>query len=220
MLCKDYISNQLHILHKTNTVHDALALKLQCGVPFFAVEEDNKFLGIVALDDLQQLDEEKQLQEVEDEFIKISVKETDHILTALKLMQSFKVDVIAVTNSSQDFLGEISQDSIIDAVSKYLSVNEGRFGLIALEVLPLHYSITELTKLVQANDAEIMQLNTYLDHETGNLIISIMVNKTELSALVATFQRYEYHVRYYFGEENYDNKLQANYDLLMKYINL
>jgi acetoin utilization protein AcuB len=37
---------------------------------------------------------------------------------------------------------------------------------------------------------------------------------------VATFQRYEYQVSYFFGEEEYENELRNNYDHLMNYLNL
>jgi len=51
--------------------------------------------------------------------------------------------------------------------------------------------------------------------ELNNKIIKI-----EISAIVATFQRYEYVVRYYFGEEQYANELKDNYNHLLAYLNV
>ena len=50
--------------------------------------------------------------------------------------------------------------------------------------------------------------------------VTIKVNKFEISDIVATFQRYEYTVKYYFGEELYENELRNNYDHLMNYLNI
>jgi acetoin utilization protein AcuB len=41
-----------------------------------------------------------------------------------------------------------------------------------------------------------------------------------VSDIVATFQRYEYSVKYYFGEELYENEIKTNYDHLMNYLNM
>jgi hypothetical protein len=42
----------------------------------------------------------------------------------------------------------------------------------------------------------------------------------EISDIVATLQRYEYPIRYYFGEEEYENELRENYELLMTYLKI
>ena len=50
--------------------------------------------------------------------------------------------------------------------------------------------------------------------------VTIRINKPEVSDIVATFQRYEYNVKYYFGEEHYANELRTNYDNLMNYLKI
>jgi hypothetical protein len=66
----------------------------------------------------------------------------------------------------------------------------------------------------------ITQCNTFTEPETGLVIITLKINKIEISAIVATFQRYEYIVRYYFGEEQYSNELKDNYNHLLSYLNV
>ena len=74
--------------------------------------------------------------------------------------------------------------------------------------------------MVETNDAQITQLNTYFDNSQGVFFVTLKINKMELSDIIATFQRYEYQVRYFFGEEQYENELRNNYDHLMNYLNL
>jgi hypothetical protein len=73
---------------------------------------------------------------------------------------------------------------------------------------------------VETNDAQITQLNSYWDTTTDTFLVTIKINKFEISDIVATFQRYEYVVKYYFGEELYQNELRDNYDHLMTYLNI
>ena len=74
--------------------------------------------------------------------------------------------------------------------------------------------------MVETNDAYITQLNTYTEPETGLVLVAVKINKTEISDIVATFQRYDYNVRFYFGEEQYANELKDNYNHLMSYLNI
>jgi acetoin utilization protein AcuB len=83
-----------------------------------------------------------------------------------------------------------------------------------------NFSFSELSKLVETNDAQITQLNTYWDTNSSSFLVTLKINKFEISDIVATFQRYEYQVKYYFGEELYVNELKSNYDHLMNYLNI
>ena len=65
-----------------------------------------------------------------------------------------------------------------------------------------------------------MQLNTMSENDSGLLLVTIKLNKIEVSDIVATFQRYDYQIRYYFGEEQYANELKENYNHLISYLNI
>jgi hypothetical protein len=93
-------------------------------------------------------------------------------------------------------------------------------ALIVLEIESTSYSFAEISRIVETNDAQITQLNTLVDAETGIMQVTIRVSKMEVSDIIATFQRYEYNVKYYFGEEIYENELRTNYDNLMNYLKI
>ncbi|MBA2761211.1 MAG: CBS domain-containing protein, partial [Segetibacter sp.] len=80
------------------------------------------------------------------------------------------------------------------------------------------YSFGEISRLVETNDAYITQFNTTAETETGLLLVTIKINKLEVSDIISTFQRYEYTIRYFIGEEHYENELRYNYDNLMTYL--
>ena len=98
--------------------------------------------------------------------------------------------------------------------------NEEKGGVIILEMDRRNFSFGELSRLVETNDAYVTQLNTSVEASTGILHATIKVNKIEISDIVATFQRFDYNVKYYFGEEQYANELEDNFNHLMKYLNI
>ena len=64
---------------------------------------------------------------------------------------------------------------------------------------------------VESNDATILHLNTTVHAETGMLTVTLHINKKEIAAIVSTFERYDYDVIYYFGNENFENEIHSNY---------
>jgi hypothetical protein len=93
-------------------------------------------------------------------------------------------------------------------------------SLLVLEMSRNEYAPGLINRLVESNDAMIMQMNTLFDTNTGSLQVVLRINKEENSDVVATFQRYEYNVLYYYGEETYDNALQKNLDHLFNYLSI
>jgi formyltetrahydrofolate hydrolase len=93
-------------------------------------------------------------------------------------------------------------------------------GIIVLEMEQRNFSFSEISKLIETNDAQITQLNTHWDNNSSTFFVTIKVSKFEISDIIATFQRYEYQVKYYFGEEMFENELRSNYDHLMNYLNI
>ena len=93
-------------------------------------------------------------------------------------------------------------------------------GLLVLEMEAKNYSFNTISRIIESNDAQIKQLNTTTDPLTGLMQVTIKVDKPEISDIIATFQRYDYNVKYYLGEEMYENELRSNYDNLMNYLKI
>mgnify|MGYP003704713923 CR=1 FL=1 len=76
--------------------------------------------------------------------------------------------------------------------------------------------------LFQFKDYGFVNDNRFNSYEmnAGNVGITIRINKPEISDIVATFQRYDYTILYYAGEELYANELKSNYDHLMHYLKI
>jgi hypothetical protein len=183
-----------------------------------AVVSEDRFKGIVFEDDLLNLDDQIVLESVPNLFSKVSVHSNTHILEAIQACNEFGLTVIPVIDK-EEFIGSILASDLMRHLGKLVGVGEPG-GLLVLEMEERNFSFAEISKLVETNDAQITQLNSYWDHTFDTFIVTIKINKFEISDIVATFQRYEYKVKYYFGEELYRNELKDNYDHLMTYLNI
>ncbi len=219
MLATQLINSGFPSVHLTDSASLALQLMDDYDVQHLPVISEEKFMGLVAKADLLDLSEEQAIGRDSFLILPYSIKGDEHFLTALKLAAEKEISLVPVINDQLELLGVISITELLYRLSNFLGNNEPG-GIIVLEISKRNFSFGEISRLVETNDALITQCNTFTEPETGLVIITLKINKIEISAIVATFQRYEYIVRYYFGEEQYANELKDNYNHLLAYLNV
>lgn len=183
------------------------------------VVSEDQYLGLVFENELLNLDDTSPLSNISDQFSKVAVHANTHILESVQMSTDYQLSVIPVVEKNNEFIGVILSADLLKNLGKMIGASEPG-GLVVLEMEQRHFSFAEISKLVETNDAQITQLNSYWDATTDSFFVTIKINKFEISDIVATFQRYEYQVKYYFGEELYENELKDNYDHLMTYLNI
>lgn len=220
MLTRELPSQSLPSLHLHDKVYQALQLMNDNHVTHLPITDGEKFAGIISEDDLLQAENDHSvLEELEQSFSNISVREDEHFLKAVQQAAENGLSVVPVVNEENELTRTVTYTDLLRYASNFMSLQEPG-GLIVLEVPSNQYSFNEISKIVETNDAQITQLNTSNDPESGMMQVTIRINKPEVSDIVTTFQRYEYNVKYFFGEELYANELKSNYDNLMNYLKI
>ena len=219
MLVEQLLQTDYPVLQLQDKVSFVLQLMDDYEVLHLPIVVNEAFVGCIAKEDLLDSDEQASLASLQGYFNVSFVKKEEFFLSALKIFVENSLSLLAVTNDSKEYLGVITSNTLLEQLSIYTGTAE-QGGIIVLEIDRRNYSFGEISRLVETNDAYITQLNTYTESNTGLIIVSIKVNKVEISDIIATFHRYEYVVRYYFGEEQYTNELKDNYNHLMAYLNI
>jgi|SRR5687768_1483663 len=218
MLTRELISNSIPYLHKGDKVYQALQLMNDYHVAHLPIVEEEKYLGIISEEQLLHSDDENILDQLAISDGGTSVQANDHFLKAIQVAVQNKLSVVPVIENEQ-ILGIVTYNDLLKNASNFMSLNDPG-ALVVLEMESKAYSFSEINKIIESNDAQITQLNSYADPETGIIQVTIRINKLEVSDIISTFQRYEYNVKYYFGEEMYENELRTNYDNLMHFLNI
>jgi acetoin utilization protein AcuB len=220
VLNKQLISSSLPVLSLNDTVYRAQQLMADYHLMHLPVTNHETYLGLISEDDVvNSADENQSLEQLESQFLRLSVKADSHFLEAVQLCNSYGLSVIPVIEKEMEWVGAILSSDLLKYLGRMTGTDEPG-GIIVLELEKASFSFSEICKLVETNDAQITQLNTFYDNQVQMLYITIKLNRFEVSDVVATFQRYEYTVKYYFGEELYENELRINYDHLMNYLNM
>ena len=220
MLTIELINTNIPRLQLQDTVRKALQLMNDFRVTHLPVVADDIYLGLLSEEDLLDNEIEKMpIELLQETFINGAVLENEHFLNAVKYSNQHDTTVVPVINEEKELQGVITTNELLKALGNFAGTNEIG-GIIVLEMERSQFAISEIGRIVESNDATILHLNTTVHAETGMLTVTLHINKKEISAIVATFERYEFDVIYYFGNENFENEIHSNYRHLMNYLDI
>jgi len=217
MICGQISSNAIPALQMSDKVEWARQCMYDFSIEHLPVVDDQLFKGIVYVDDLDQLRDGQHVSDLSSRFFIHFVQEDDFFLTALKIMHEHNIYLLPVLSQSGEYKGSITRQVIIENVSTYLSASEPG-GVIILQMAHHQFSVSELGRIIESNNCTILHLTTWTDRATGELMVSMKVNKFDVHDILASFERYQFTVSQYFGENLSEETLKNNFDHLMNYL--
>jgi acetoin utilization protein AcuB len=220
MLTIELINNNIPRLQLKDSVSKALGLINDFRVTHLPVVDNDKFLGLISEEDLLDQEEQKMpIELMQETFVVAAVHDNQHFLKAVTCSNEIDSNIVPVVNEETELMGVITTSDLLKTIGNFAGTNEIG-GIIVLEMERSQFAISEISRIVESNDATILHLNTTVHSETGMLTVTIHTNKKEISAIVSTFERYDFDVIYYFGNENFENEIHSNYRHLMNYLDI
>ena len=204
--------------------NDKLAKAKQLMVDYklthLPVVSNNKFLGLIAEDDvLDESNDQATIESILDLLLLAFLPEDVHFLNALNYCNQYDANIIPIIDKEANYMGCISIQLLLKTIGDFAGSNEIG-GLIILAIQPLHFSISEISRIVESNNATVLHLNSTFDTSTGLMMVTLHLNKKEIDSVVATFDRFEYKVVHHFGTYRQDDKTNLHYRNLMHYLDL
>ena len=214
------IDNTIPQLHLQDNVAKALQLMSDFKLTHLPVVSEQKFVGLISEEDL--LDEGNKKITIEffqNNFIPAAVNPGQHFLKAVSICNLYQTNIIPVINEAHELMGSIRGYALLNALGNFCGANEYG-GLVVLEIERNRFAISEINSIVESDGAVILHLNISPLPQTPLLEVTLQINKKEISTIIATFERYEYSVAYYSGEELFENNVSINYQNLMNYLDI
>jgi acetoin utilization protein AcuB len=206
-------------LSLNDTVDRALSIMQTSAIQRIPiVDHENRYLGNVHEEDL--LDSENSNDLISSFLVeKLPVNFDEHLLNILRNHNFVKDGFVAIVDQEFNFVGVVTHRSVIDFVGKDRSI-ELAGGILVLEIKSIHYSMTEIARIVESNNANVIY--SYLSNSSNNenLLITIKINKLDLKEIISSFERYHYQVIAEFNSSSSEEDVQERYDSLMMYLNV
>ena len=221
MLTAALINYNIPRLMLQDSIAKALQLTNDYRLTHLPVVADDVFLGLISEEDLLDAEDNKlAIETLQGSFVIAAVKDNVHFLNAVNISIQNDSTIVPVINAGSDhFVGVITVSDLLVALGNFSGANEIG-GIIVLELERSQFAISEISRIVESNDSHILHLNSTQNLQTGMLTVTLHTNKREIAAIVATFERYDYDVVYYFGNENFGNEINTNYQHLMNYLDI
>lgn len=220
MLVQELISTVVPVLLPQDTGAKALRLMNEFHLTHLPLVVDNKYAYLVEEDQvLDWEDPDQLLQSSAPGTLKPAVPEGAHFFEALKVFYDSKISALPVISREGEYLGVITRENLLAAFAQYNGVKEPG-GVVVLEMEPRDYSLSEIARIAESNEVTLLSVNTLTNPSTARLEVVLKTNRQEMHGLIATFERFNYTIKYMFSEELEEDLLKKNYDLLMNYISM
>ncbi len=220
MLIEQLISPDVPTLLPTDTGSKALFLMEESHLTQLPMVQNEVYLGLIQETDVLDWDKpEKALDSADFAHYRPAVSVSGHPFDALRMASEQHLNIVPVLDNSSRYIGSITRDDLL----KYITENSGLDnpgGIIVLELEPRQYSLSEIARLCENEDVTVMASQVSTNPETGMIEVTLKTNRTNLEALVSSFQRHEYVVKQVFGAQSGEEDVMDRYRLLMNYINM
>ncbi len=220
MRAKDILSKLVIPLKPKDSGSLALQWMEDIGVAHLPLVDKESFLGLIRSEDIYNLDDvDKPVDPYEVPLIRSYVYAQQHIYDVLRLAAAEKLTIVPVLNEHNHYLGSITLVELIRGMAGFTSVEQPG-GILVLEVSAAQYSLSEISRIVEANNAKVLSAFITSPPDSSKLEVTIKVSVMDLSSIMQTLNRYDYIVKASFAEESqYDSLLSERYESLLKYLN-
>lgn len=221
MIAEELINQMIPPLKISDSVEKAVRWMEEFRVNQLPVVKNRQYKGMITEDDIV----EKNLYGVTLDTLEIGYEKVfamhyQHFYNVMELAIRNKIQVVPVLDEHQEFLGVITVNDTIAAFGQ-MSALQGQGGILVLSMNERDYSLTEISRHVEENNAKILSAYVSPDETDGHKIkVTLKINRTDLNRIIATFERFDYRIVAQFQDAAEVKDDQDRLDLLMKYLNI
>jgi len=220
MLAIELIANTIPPVHTSDSIRTVLARMVEFRVRHLPIVNEEQFLGLLSESDMvAEADILTPVGALALSLVNPYVLDDQHIYDVIRLFSEAQVTVVPVLNASQKYLGLITINALASYFAELTSVDQPG-AIIVLEINNKNNSLAHMAQIVESDNAQILSsyLRTFPD--STKMEVTLKVNKPDISAITATFLRYDYDIKATFNHTEENDSSRDRYNSLMNYLNL
>jgi len=220
MLAEELINLMIPPLKLSDSSQTALNWMEEFRLTQLPVVEQKKYVGMITVDLI--LDANNPLLPLSSyslDYTDLKVLPDAHYLDVLKKADQYKISLLPVIDANYIYQGVVSVNDISSALAQMLN-GYGPGGIIVLYLKERDYSLSQISRLIESNDVKILSSFVNTDKDPEYLKLTLKLNKSDISRVIATLERHEYRIIAQFQEGEVIEKDKDRLDLLFKYLNI
>ena len=220
LIAKELISLHIPSIPFSNTGEDALVLMDENRVSHIAVVDGGEYKGLISDSEIYDLDDESlPLNKVKPNLMRPYINGFSHLYQVIALLSKFNISAIPVLDDKEQYLGVISVQGLVKELSKITNANEPG-GILILGLNVRDYSMTQVAQIIEGDNAKILSSYIFSQEDSLKIELILKINRTDLSSIIAAFERYDYDVKATFHQSIHDDDVERRYDQFIKYLNI
>lgn len=220
MIASELISNTIPPLKTSDSVQKALERITEFKLSHLPIVNETQFLGLLAEEDLIEVKDISQpIGALPLSLLNPFVYEDAHIYDIIRLFHQLHLSVVPVLDYKKNYLGLISVNNVLEYTSNLYAVKEYG-GIIVLEISNRNNSLSHMAQIVEADNAQVLSSYVQSFPDSTKLEVTLKINKTDLSSIIASFERYNYQVKAVFNSTIADNGTEDRFNSFMNYLNV
>lgn len=219
MIAQDLIQLDIKPLSPQSTVGDALREMEDFGLRHWPIVQETLYEGMISENTAMEVDESEVLENLRQRFQNSAVQDNRHLFDAVRKFGEEHVSIMPVVDEQNHYCGYLLPQDILHAIGGLFSL-QAPGSIFILEVNQQDYSLAQIAQIVESNDAKILASYIHLNHENGTFEVTLRVNFSDLSSIIASFERYEYKILQAWHENRYEQDLKQRFDQFMNYLNM
>lgn len=218
MVAQQLISNVIPALKATDSLQKVLDRMAEFRVSHLPLVEETQLLGLVADEDLiEQQDYESSVGDVKLSLDHACLHQNQHVYDAVRLFSEKRLTLVPVVDDHKNYLGVVSLSSMVEYMANLTSVKEPG-GIIVIEITNRNNSLAHISQIVESNNAQILSSYVTSFSESTRLEVTLKLNRTDLTAIIASFVRYDYTVIATYNDLKAESGTADRFDQLMNYL--
>jgi acetoin utilization protein AcuB len=220
MYAHELISDAIPPVRSTDSIQKIIDRMAEFRVNHLPLVDDNQYIGLISDFDLLDVHDHSLLAgQLILSLYRPFVSEGQHIYDVIRIFFEQKLSLVPVLDSNRNYKGSISINAIIEHLATVTSAKDPG-GIIVLEVDNRNNSLSHIAQIVESDNAQILSSFVKSFPDSTRLEITLKLNRTEISSIIASFLRYDYHVKATFNDSKSDDGTSDRYDQLMNYLDI
>jgi CBS domain-containing protein len=221
MIAEELINHMIPPLKVTDDAHKAIVWMEEFRCSFLPVVDEGLLLGFISEEIIM---ESNDIEKTVGSFMLVgkdcTVSLESHFFDILRVAGEHKLNMVAVLSEQNTYAGIITVQDVMASFAQSASVQMPG-GILVLSMDLIDYSLAEISRYVEENNAKIISSTMVEDVlDKGKIKLTLKINQRDLSRIVATLERFGYRVIGRYQEDARDDDSKERLDMLMKYLNM
>jgi len=213
-----HIIQTIPVFDIKDTMEESIHFFMNSTYSHVAILEDQKFLGLLAENDLATLEEHQTIEDFRHNLELFFAKKETSWLDVLEIFARNEANILPVLDDEANVLGYYDLTDIVGVFIDTPFFKEPGAILVVAKGIK-DYSFSEIAQIVESNNTKL--IGAFITDSRSEVIeITLKIGIDNFNEVVQTFRRYNYNILFGNKDDQFLEDLKERSDYLDKFLNV